>query len=179
MAKKRETDSKSGLLDSLKKSGWFRTLSDRVQIGLPDIIGTFKGVTFGLEVKSVKDIAEDGLAPRSSEHCFTPPQVKELFNIGQNGGWGLGILICGPKLFWFSPDYINEKGQVDCKRLVSESKFIDKVNGSWDHVFMVLELLWRHRVLEYQKVTFTKVEETHDKSNERIHRTTSRRPPRA
>jgi len=150
MAKTRETRKNAEILRELQNHGWFRNISDKYQVGIPDNIGSYRGLLFGIEVKAVGSVPKNGLAPAKKDHRFTKTQVKELERIQKEGGGvGLGFLICGDFLFWFSYDYINEDGQVDCHRLTKEMKFIKKEKGlGWDALGAVLSLIWAARMKE-------------------------------
>lgn len=117
MAKKRETTSGSKLLKELQRLGWFRNISDRVQVGIPDFIGCYCGVSVGLEVKAVSEVVPSGWAPSKSEHRFSEKQVEELKSICQNGGVGIGVVICGNVMFAALPSQINDAGQINCREL--------------------------------------------------------------
>ncbi len=146
MAKKKESVSGATLLTSLQKAGWFRKFSDRYQVGIPDFLGCYRGITFGIELKAVGEIGEDGFAPAKTEHRFTDVQVRELKNITDDGGVGLGVIICGKSLFWFTSEYINENGQVDCKQLIKDNKMLEKLDDTWDNFVLVLKFLWELRI---------------------------------
>lgn len=148
MAKKRETVDNKEILDTLQKFGWFRNISDKYQVGIPDNIGCYRGLMFGFEVKSVGEVPLNGLVPSSKEHRFSPPQVHELTRLqNKGGGIGLGLIMCGNVLFWFTPEYINCDGQVDCNKLLEENKFITKHKDfGWDYLGSVLQLLWGVRM---------------------------------
>jgi len=151
MGKKKETEVNGTILTTLQKLGWFRNISDKYQVGIPDNVGSYGGLTFGVELKVVDEIPEDGLAPAKNEHRFSQTQVKELRSL-QNvgGGIGLGIIVCGNTLFWFTPESITEDGQVDCNRLYKEQKFIlkDKEYG-WSGLLVVMDILWTDRMSAY------------------------------
>lgn len=148
MAKKQETKANSEVLTELQKIGWFRNISDKFQIGIPDNIGAYRGVLFGIEFKAVSAIPQDGLTPPKSGHVFSGSQIKELISIQDNGlGIGLGMIACGKYLFWFTPDYIDKNGQVNCNQLLKEGKYITKerITG-WAGLSKLMSDLWTHHV---------------------------------
>ena len=100
---------------------------------------------FGVELKAIGEVPKDGWAPAMKDHRFSKTQVRELKSIQtKGGGIGLGFIVCGRYLFWFTPERINETGQVDCYRLLRENKFIEKTaGGSWGELSSLLEILWR------------------------------------
>jgi len=139
MAKKRETGANAKILKSLQKYCWARNISDKFQIGLPDNLVCYQGLTMGMELKAVSSIPENGWAPLKSDHCFSKPQIRELKSIETHGGVGLGLLVCGSYLFWFLPSEINEFGQVNCNELLKLHQFIKKgTSGDWDSIIEVL-----------------------------------------
>lgn len=148
MAKKRETKHNAEILSALQKAGWFRNVSDKFQIGLPDNIGAYRGLLFGIELKAVGEIPKDGWAPLKKDHTFSGPQIKELKSIAEDGGGvGLGVIVCGGYAFWCTPDEINENGQVNCNKLLKENKFILKSKElGWSGFSHVLNLLWALRM---------------------------------
>lgn len=142
MAKKKETKANSALLTALQAVGWFRNISDKFQIGIPDNVGSYRGLTFGIEVKAVSEIPKNGMTPPKSGHVFSAPQIKELYAIqNEGGGVGLGVIICGSTLFWCTPEYIDENGQVDCNRLLKEEKYMVKTQ---QHGFRAFEAVLAH-----------------------------------
>jgi len=140
MSRSNESLKTGPLLESLQQEGYFRKLSDRFQIGMPDIIGCYKGLYVGIEVKEVSVIAEGGMAPSLSGHVFTKAQVKELKQIEANGGIAIAIVLCGDKAFWFTPDQITGQGQVNCIRSMDNGCVVKKEHGKWN-VHPVLEFL--------------------------------------
>jgi len=132
MARKAESQDTSLFLSNLQQKGYFRNITDLVQVGIPDIIGCHLDFFYGLEVKSVKSIAENGLAPRRNEHRFTSKQIEELKSIEKSGGLGVGVIICGKILFFGYPHEINEYGQMDCNKLKEQGRFILKKGKKWD-----------------------------------------------
>jgi len=116
----------------LIQRGWFKKLSDRYQVGLPDIIGCMHGKFIGIEVKSVAEIAPEGLCPRMSEHTFSPKQVRELTRINEAGGLGIAVVACKDKLMYFHPHLINEHGQVNANNALVVGHYVNKEKGRWD-----------------------------------------------
>jgi hypothetical protein len=129
------------LLSHLKQEGYFRNITDLYQIGIPDIVGCRFGFFYGLEVKSVKSIPEDGICPRKSEHRFTKKQVEELKGIDKSGGLGVGIIICGKTLFFGLVSDINDEGQMNCHKLQERGNVAKMKNKRWDlsNFFLTLE----------------------------------------
>ena len=138
MAKKRETVDTGPLLTSLQRLGWFRKINDTVQIGIPDIIGCFDGTTFGIEVKSIKEVPEGGIVPPSSAHTFSAKQVHDLQGIWNAGGVGVGLVICGKVAAIFTPDQIDKNGQVNW---MEARAYINKEKGEW----ILADLLWMRK----------------------------------
>lgn len=148
MAKKKETQANSEVLASLQKFGWFRNISDKYQVGIPDNLGCYRGLLFGIEFKAVDEVPANGLTPAKKDHRFSGTQAKELRSLEINGGGiGIGMIACGSTLFWFSYDLINEEGQVDCNKLHKKKQFLikDKEKG-WDVVGDLLDFLWAQRL---------------------------------
>ncbi len=110
---------------------------------------------FGVEFKAVSEVPKDGLTPAKKDHRFSLTQVKELTAIqNKGGGVGLGMIACGSMLFWFTPEYINEHGQVDCNRLLKEKRYIMKTKEhGWAPLADVFELLWADRMGGLLKIT--------------------------
>ena len=131
MAKKRETVDTGPLLTSLQKHGWFRKINDTVQVGIPDIMGCYLGNSFGVEVKSISEVPENGMVPPKSGHTFSPVQVRELNNIEEHGGVGVGVIICGSIAILVLPEQIDSKGQTNWYDIKPCCK-IHKKAGSWD-----------------------------------------------
>lgn len=129
MAKKRETVDTGPLLSALQRVGWFRKINDTVQVGIPDIIGCYTGTFYGIEVKAIKEVPEDGMVPSKGSHTFTAKQVHDLKSINLKGGVGVGIVICGKIAGIFTPGQIDEKGQVNWHKAVA---YIKKENGEWN-----------------------------------------------
>lgn len=140
MAKKRETQDTAPFLRSLQQTGWFKNINDTVQVGIPDLLGCRLGKLYGLELKAIREVPEDGIVPKKSEHRFSKKQISELFNIEKNGGVALGIIICGKIAYMLRPSEINEHGQVNVNH-ISSDRVLRKTKGAWD-----LSKLWK---LEY------------------------------
>ena len=146
MATKRETKEGRAFLNSLQENGWFRNITDKFQVGVPDYLGCYKGILTAFELKAIRELPRNGLAPTKSDHTFTPVQVRELRNINTFGGIGLGIILCGRTAFFFTPDNIRPDGRVDCKQLLKERKFITKEFGGAWKIEGLLEAMWRARL---------------------------------
>lgn len=127
MAKKRETIDTASFLTSLQSVGYFRKISDRVQVGIPDIIGCFHSTFFGIEAKSVKEVTVGDLVPPLSSHTFSAAQKRNLKEIEDNAGIGLAVVICGRKLCYAFSNDINADGQI----IWDPKNTIDKSNGKW------------------------------------------------
>jgi len=136
-----EAEKTAPFVDSLKKESYFRKISDRFQIGTPDILGCYKGLFIAIEVKYVDSVPHDGFVPSLSQHGFTKPQIKELTAIESAGGVGVALVICGDRAFWFTVDQINPEGQVNCLRAIENNRVIKKAHGAWD-VHPVLEFFY-------------------------------------
>lgn len=139
MAKKRETIDTGPLLTSLQKLGWFRKINDTVQVGIPDILGAYKSIPFGIEVKSIEEVPMDGLVPLKSKHCFSSPQKRELQNIEDNGGVGVGIIICGKMAVVIYPHEIDENGQVNWNN-IPDTRTINRFHGKWELEYILNHL---------------------------------------
>lgn len=131
MGRKKESRDTNLFLRGIQEVGWFRNITDLYQVGIPDILGCHQGTSYGIEVKSVSSIPEDGISPRLSEHRFTAKQVEELKLIKQNGGVAVGVIICGPHLYFGTPLQISDKGQMDCWKLCNEGQYVKKDSGKW------------------------------------------------
>lgn len=102
-------------------------------MGIPDILGSYKSIFYGIEVKVVKSVAEDGWAPRKKEHRFSSKQVEELKSIERSGGVGLAAVICGNNLYFALPDDINEYGQINVLECLDKPlHHIVKIGKEWD-----------------------------------------------
>ena len=129
MAKKRETVDTGPLLSALQRVGWFRKINDTVQVGIPDIIGSHKGTFYGIEVKAIKEVPEDGIVPSKGSHTFSAKQRHDLKSICESGGVGVGVVICGKIAGVFTPDKIDENGQVNWHMA---NNYMEKENGEWN-----------------------------------------------
>ena len=127
MAKKRETGASASILIALQKHGYFRKISDRVQVGIPDIIGSNRGNFVGIEVKAIGEVPEDGWVPKKGSHPFDQVQVHNLRDIHRDGGLGVGIIVCGRQAVWCYWDQINELGRVDWNQCVEENQYIENI----------------------------------------------------
>jgi hypothetical protein len=132
MSRKQESIDTSKFLTALQKMGWFRNITDHFQIGIPDIIGGYKGLLYGFEIKSISFVPEDGWAPLKKDHCFTPKQIEELKSINRSGGCGIGIVICGPNLYYAYPIDINKDGQINCYELSKKGQYLKRSSQEWD-----------------------------------------------
>ena len=127
MAKKKETGASSKVLNALKKHGYFRKISDRVQVGIPDVIGSFKGRFTGVEVKAVSEIPSDGKVPKKGSHPFDKVQVNNLEEIHKNKGIAVGLVVCGNKGVFAFYNQIDEEGRIDWNDLWDHNQFIEDV----------------------------------------------------
>lgn len=73
-----ESQVQTKLLGQLTKTGWFYNTNDRFRAGIPDILGSWEGHFYGIEVKI--DYTK-----------VTPLQEYELLNITASGGTGLVV----------------------------------------------------------------------------------------
>jgi hypothetical protein len=113
MAISKEAQFSSGLIKALNDMHkcLFRKASDRVQIGLPDIIGCFGGSHVEIEVKHENTMVLSKRVPTGS-HPFTGAQVKELLKAQEAGGVAIGIVACGKKGWAFPASWIGEDGRI-------------------------------------------------------------------
>jgi len=134
MSRKLESSKTSEVLRSLQLVGYFRNISDMYQVGMADIVGSYKGKFYAIEVKAVTEVPQDGLAPPKSGHVFTPEQMKELANVEHDGlGAAIALVICGDKGFWFTQEQVDRTtGQVNIVRALENHRYIKKVDGRWD-----------------------------------------------
>ena len=95
-------------LDSMEGCA-FRKLSDRYQIGLSDIVGSFHGIYTTLEVKHTAEITNGVVR---LQHAFTGPQIEELKRIEETGGLAYGIVACGEMAWAYRVRDILPTGQV-------------------------------------------------------------------
>lgn len=116
MAKKQETKDMQGFTNSLQKVGYFRNISDKYQIGIPDLLGGYRGTLVGIEFKSVGEFS--GIVPPKGHHPFTPTQIKELKHIVKDGGVGIGVIMCGKFFVWVFPEEIDNEGRVNIDDLI-------------------------------------------------------------
>ena len=58
--------------------------------------------------------------------------MEELKSINKSDGIGLGLIICGPHLYYGGPEYINKHGQMNCNELLKRDNYIKKVSNKWD-----------------------------------------------
>ena len=135
MASKQESKDCGEILSFLKTRGYFRKTNDVSQIGLPDILGTFEGHFFGIEVKSIDEVPEDGMVPKKGKHAFTPTQVKEMLEIDKNGGTAIGFVVCGNQLLWITPYQIEEDGRVWWR---TDQVVAKKRSGGWSDLDKLL-----------------------------------------
>lgn len=129
MAKKKETGASSRFLDSLKKHGYYRKISDRVQVGIPDIIGSYRGRFNGIEIKAIDEVPLDGMVPKKGSHPFDQVQVNNLQDIDRNGGLGVGVVVCGKKAIWAYYHQINQLGRVSWNDCWEEGQGIEDINN--------------------------------------------------
>jgi hypothetical protein len=113
MAVSKEAQFSSGLIKSLNDlyRCLFRKTSDRVQIGLPDIIGCFGGTHVEIEVKHENVMVTSKRVPTGS-HPFTGAQVKELLKVQDAGGIAIGVVACGKTGWAFPASWIGEDGRI-------------------------------------------------------------------
>ena len=100
-------------------------------------MGVCGGQSYGIEVKSIEEVPLDGIVPKKSKHCFTKVQIRELNSICDNGGTGVGVVICGRIAAVFSPDRIDDNGQVNWHEA---NAYLEKDKGEWN-----LQNLWKVR----------------------------------
>jgi hypothetical protein len=139
MAKKRETIDTGPLLSALQRVGWFRKINDTVQVGIPDLIGTHEGDFCGIEVKAIRAVPEDGIVPPLNMHTFSAKQVHDLKGINKNGGFGVGVIICGKSAAVVTPDRIDKNGQTNWHKA---NCYIHKEGGEWN----LERLLWMKKI---------------------------------
>lgn len=132
MGQKAESKDTNIVLANLQAIGWFRNITDTFQIGIPDILGCYKGRACGIEIKSIDEVPQNGWAPAKSKHRFTPKQVEELKSISRSGGISIACIICGPILMYGTPYDINKDGQINCTTLFTNGQYIQKCSGKWD-----------------------------------------------
>lgn len=138
MAKKRETIDTGPILSQLQSEGWFKKINDTVQVGIPDILGIHKGTSYGIEVKSIGEVPMDGMVPPMSGHTFSNIQVRELCTINDNGGIGVGLIICGKHAVIVPPSLIDKNGQTNWYE-IKEKYHLTKIKGRWN-ILKLLEL---------------------------------------
>jgi len=110
-------------------------------VGVPDILGCYKGTFVGIEVKSVAEVPRDGMAPRA--HPFSTRQIRELKEIDKNGGIAIGAVICGKRLYWAYPEDINNEGAISCHYAETDGRLL---KGEWD-ITLFLEDLWMSNLI--------------------------------
>lgn len=130
MGRKKESVATTGILNSLKEHGYFRKISDSYQTGIPDILGCYKGVFIGIEVKNIDEVPQDWWVPGNKDHKFSAPQIKELENIYQIGnGVAVALVVCGDQAFWVYQYAIDkDRKQVN----IGSCRSMFKRNGKWD-----------------------------------------------
>jgi hypothetical protein len=89
----------------------FRKTCDRVQIGLPDIIGCAGGVHVEIEIKHENALLTSKRVPTGS-HPFTGAQIKELLKAQEAGGISIGVVSCGKRAWAFPASWIGEDGRI-------------------------------------------------------------------
>jgi hypothetical protein len=93
-------------------------MSDKFQIGIPDIVGCIQGKFFGIEFKSVEELS--GVIPPKGSHPFTETQIKDLKLINHSGGVGIGVIRCGEYFIWVHPIEIDKNGRVNVDLLLEK-----------------------------------------------------------
>jgi len=127
MAKKKETGASSKVLNSLKRHGYFRKISDRVQVGIPDIIGSYKIRFYGVEIKAITEVPKDGMVPKRGSHPFDKIQVNNLEEIHKTGGVGVGMVVCGKQAVFCYYHQIDDEGRINWNQCVKENQHIPDI----------------------------------------------------
>ena len=126
MGKTGETKEMRAFLNALQSFGYFRNITDQFQVGIPDIIGSYKGAFIGIEFKSVDELS--GTIPPKGSHPFTSKQVRELGSIEKSEGVGVGVIRCGKKFVLVLPLFIKD-GRVDFNSIPKEYIFDTTTEG--------------------------------------------------
>lgn len=79
--------------------------SDRYQVGIPDVVGSHRGLFVGIEVKyeGVLNINK----PYPAKHPFSGPQVRRMVAVRHTGGLLCGVVGCGNQFIAVLPENID------------------------------------------------------------------------